>query len=536
MTPIGTSNELKPISKSTFVALFLALIAGAMLTRCLNLTHFPMQVHNDEASTVTSGYGLVEKWTFLTVMSGAGFGGHPNFGFWLASLPSQLLGEQSLWTLRLSSGIIGSLSLVFFACFVSHAFGRGTSLLFLLFAAPFHLHVHYSRTGFIYIHSLLLAGLMSWAWALFVTRTSWLSAFLVGITTGFGLLVYPTTQVLPLAMLFAVVCGVMPTTARVRTVWRHPRVLATLLVAFLAGILVSFGPQIFYIYHYGFLSRAGSTFVLQPHNIRHISSVMRDPAASQLEIVWFNVLQTLEFFYYRDSGEQYNFVECPLPWWSIPAAIAGVVVLLWRCLRREPNSLYLVAVAGMTFGASALMVEANFSPHLIMFGLLLPLALALGMVSLVGAMKGSALKRWLGVVVIALVGVMWPRWNWEYYNRVVDPLRPRIFSTETRLVNLPIDTRAVRSLLNTSGYRINFDESTVQLVFPNAKGLTKRLERAPEITSQILSAAEVPSVVLVDVAQADNVESIIKSSEVVARRFDYPQLTISFFYVQRRGV
>lgn len=535
MTLIPTSNESRPISRSSFLLLFAILMAGAVIVRFLHLTHFPMHVHNDEASTVTSGYGLVGKWTLFTVLSGSGFGGHPNFGFWLASLPSQLLGEQSLWTLRLSSAFIGSLSLLFFACFVAHAFGRGAALAFLLFAAPFHLHVHYSRTGFIYIHSLLLAGLMSWTWAIFVSRTTWVSAVLVGITTGLGLLVYPTTQVLPLAMLCAAVCGVMPMTATVRTIWRHPGTLAGLLVAFLAGVLLSFGPQISYIYHHGFLSRAGSTFVLQPHNIRHISSVMREPSASHVEILWFNFLQTLRFFFSADSGEQYNFVESPLPWWSIPMIIAGVWVLLSRCLRRDPISLYLLAVAGMTLGASALMVEANFSPHLIMFALLLPLALAIGMISLLNAMKGTTTLRCLRMVVVVLTVVVWPWWNWDYYNRVVDPLRPRIFSTETRLINLPIDTQAVHSIFNISGYRINFEESTVQLVFPNARGSTKRLDKAPEVVSHLLSSDELPSVVLVDVEQAGEIQSAIQSSGIVTRRFDYPQLAISFLHVQRRG-
>ena len=329
----------RKLSPGAYGVLFFSLLLIAALIRSLYLTHFPMQIHNDEASTVSRGFRLIKEWTLSGILSGAGFSGHPSFGFWLASIPSQLLGIESVWTLRLSSAIIGTVSLLSFACFVARGFGRRIALLFLLFATPFHLHVHYSRTGFIYIHAVLFAGLVSWAFAAFVTRTSFRAAFLTGLTMGFGMLVYPATQVLPIAMVAALVLGVLPPTAKVSVLWKHPKLLVGVIGSVVVGGLVSFGPQLSHIYHHGYLSRLGSTFILQPHNIRHLSGMMRDPSASHAEILWFNILQTLKFFYRSDSGEQYNFVQSPIPWWFAPFAIVGLGMIVTRSCRREALSL-----------------------------------------------------------------------------------------------------------------------------------------------------------------------------------------------------
>ncbi len=509
-------------------AVIVLLIASGLI-RSLYLTHFPMQIHNDEASTVARGYRLVDHWTLYTILSGSAFGGHPSFGFWLASLPTQLTGEDSVWTLRISSAVTGTLSLLFFWLFVKRGFGSRMAILFLLFATPFHLHVHYSRTGFIYIHAVLLAGLISWAFAMFVTSTSARAAFFTGLTMGLGMLVYPATQVLPISMVVAVVLGVMPSTAKASVLWKSPKLFLGLILSGILGLLVSFGPQLFYIYYNGFLSRLGSTFILQPHNIKHLSSMMKEPSTAPIDIIWFNILQTAKFFYASDSGEQYNFIESPIPWWMAPIVIAGLLTILFRALKREVLPLYLTSIAALTFIASVLMVEGNFSPHLILFSLLIPFALAAGADLIF--FKLPKRFAFLGVVTLLAVGAVWAQWNWHYYLRVVNPLRSRITNTETWLVNLPIDTAAVTHLIDLSNHRLNLEESTIALVFPRAAGFAGSPEKPIETVPKVLAERGVPAVILVDLAHGAAVEKVLTDAGRTVQRFEYPRLTVSFLYV-----
>jgi hypothetical protein len=507
----------------------IVLLIGAALIRCMYLTHFPMQIHNDEASTVARGYRLVESWTPYTILSGSLFGGHPSFGFWLASIPTQLTGEDSVWTLRISSAICGTLSLLFFWLFVKRGFGPRMALLFLLFATPFHLHVHYSRTGFIYVHAILLAGLISWAFAMFVTSTSARTAFFTGLTMGLGMLVYPATQVLPIAMVLAVLFGVMPSTAKASVLWKSPKLFLSVMTCGILGLLVSFGPQIFYIYYNGFLSRLGSTFILQPHNIKHLASMMKEPSMAPLDIVWFNILQTAKFFYASDSGEQYNFIESPIPWWIAPIVIAGFLATLLRALKREVLPIYLISIAFLTFVASALMVEGNFSPHLVLFSLLIPFALAAG----ADLIFFTLFTRYPFVRTVALcsIGAVWAQWNWYYYQRVVDPFRSRITNTETWLVNLPVDTASVAHLIDLSNHDLNLEESTIALAFPKAVGFAGSPEKPTENVPKVLAERGAPAVILVDLPHGAAVEKVLRDAGRTVQRFEYPRLRVSFIYV-----
>jgi hypothetical protein len=295
------------------------------------------------------------------------------------------------------------------------------------------------------------------------------------------------------------------------------------------GLLVSFGPQIFYIYYNGFLSRLGSTFILQPHNIKHLASMMKEPSMAPLDIVWFNILQTAKFFYASDSGEQYNFIESPIPWWIAPIVIAGFLATLLRALKREVLPIYLISIAFLTFVASALMVEGNFSPHLVLFSLLIPFALAAG----ADLIFFTLFTRYPFVRTVALcsIGAVWAQWNWYYYQRVVDPFRSRITNTETWLVNLPVDTASVAHLIDLSNHDLNLEESTIALAFPKAVGFAGSPEKPTENVPKVLAERGAPAVILVDLPHGAAVEKVLRDAGRTVQRFEYPRLRVSFIYV-----
>jgi hypothetical protein len=347
---------------------------------------------------------------------------------------------------------------------------------------------------------------------------------------GLAMLVYPATQVLPLGMIATVVLGVMPASAKTQVLLTSPKRLALLTISGIIGVLVTFGAQLTYIISHGYLSRLNSTFILQPHNIKHISSAMRVESATERQVVVFNLLQTLKFFYASDSGEQYNFTRSPLPIWMVVFAIVGVGVICRMALRREPNSIYILTISLATFFASALMVEANFSPHLVLFALIIPLVCALGINSFFARVEG--LKNWVFSLVLAAGLLVWSHWNWGYYSRVVDPLRSRISSIQTRFLNLPVANLSVNRFVNLSEYHLKFDESHVQLVYPNGKASVIDGGSAEERARLLDLNTAGLTLLLVDRAVVEKVAAIFKERGARVELFEYPGIPISFLNLQ----
>jgi 4-amino-4-deoxy-L-arabinose transferase-like glycosyltransferase len=523
-----STSDSRLVSPMFLLACAALLIAGA-LVRSMYLTHFPMQVHNDESAMVIYGFSPFYSPQGAWALYGSSFAGHPNFGYWLAAIPSRLLGAQSLWNLRISSSIMGVISILFFAYFIKQSYGKRMALLFLMFVTPFHLHVHYSRTGFHYIHAAMFFGITSAAFFHTITTGSKRWAFVTGVTMGLGALVYPATNVLPFAMIAAGLVGKFPTHGQSLSIWRSPRTSLAACLAFAGGVALTFGPQALYSISHGFLNRLEHTYILHPHSIRHVAPLMGNIPVTTPGVLWYNLLKTFEFFYWRDSGEQYNFFQNPLPIWAGILAAIGFLALTLRALKREPIAIYLASTCLGTVLASALMVEANFSPHLILFSILLPLLCALGLHTLFKLFRVTPLPLVGGISVAILVG--WSTWNWHYYNRAVDPLRPRLSDTETWLFNIPINPFEVKQIVNVSGRDLNLVESNFRLVFPSAKPL--RVEAGNiDFAAEQVTSGQLPAIVIVNNAQSAETQSKLGAKGRTVQTFSYPRQAVSFVYVQ----
>ncbi len=228
-----------------------------------------MQVHADESSSVVEGVSKFVVGEGGWALYGSAFGGHPNLSYWLTAIPGRIVGELSLWSARLGSALSGSLSLLLFTLFVWQVFGRRVGLFFLVFAVPFHLHVHYSRTAFPYIHAVFFAALVSLAFARFTKEPSVRRAIEVGVAVGLGALVYPATHVLPLAIIAAVALGVFPRIVQERGAGAGRKRSALLSFVFIVGALVAMAPQLFFTATHGYDSRLRQTFILHPSSTQH---------------------------------------------------------------------------------------------------------------------------------------------------------------------------------------------------------------------------------------------------------------------------
>lgn len=514
-----------------FMLVVMGLLAVGAVVRVSNLSEFPQQVHNDESTSIVDGImhfmpGGRGGWALF----GSAFGGHPNLSYWLNALPSRCLGEVSLWSARLGAAIAGSLSLVFLALFVCKAYGRRVGIFFLVFIIPYHLHYHFSRTAFPYVYSLLGMGLVSYFFVVFLKAPSLRSALAAGVVMGLSALTYPATHVLPAAIIAAVVIKIWPDLMRGEGAARGSLRFFSMALCFIVGVFIALTPHIIYSYRYGYSSRLTQTFVLHEHNIRHLGPQTGDPSVTTAGVVWFNMKRTARIFYSGDTAEQYQFHENPFPLWGACLAAFGALVLVGKALRRDPVAVYVVVTGVATFLASGFMVEGNFSPHLILFAVITPLAMALALDTVVRSLR----IRYFAILVPLTVGLgaLWTEWNWNFYNRVVSTERSRLTRAVTYLLRLPIDTKTVTTVIGAAGVDVYPRESYYELLYPTSKQFQLGKDASVAQVVDLVAKGGGPAVVVEDEEGLDPIRQEFEKLGKTVDVYRYPQFPAVYLYVK----
>jgi hypothetical protein len=342
-------------------------------------------------------------------------------------------------------------------------------------------------------------------------------------------LAYPATHVLPFCILGALVLGTTTITDPLTSFAKRTFSRIKYFTLGALGFVLVIAPQVLDAIISGYSSRLSATFVLKEHNLRHLAPQTGNPDASALEVVWFNFIRTLRFFTSYDEGEQYRFVETPIDLAFGVIATVGVLVLIWRALKRETIALYIGGVAASTVAASAMMVEGPFSPHLVLFGLITPLAIAFGWDTLLRTIrvKHAAVATALSVVAVAY----WANWNWLFYQRVVSPDRSRMADLENAICFLPVDTTSVNHLINLTPKVAGFGESYYQVMYPKATqtklptgDITKLEEFLRDKQCPCVVAMELP---VVEPAK-DKIAAIHKKVTPILR----PEKKLGFLYIE----
>jgi hypothetical protein len=154
-----SSGDRSTSSSSVFqvplAVLAVVLLLAGICVRVLYLDEPPASIHNDESGTV-----IDMTPPFLTeppepIRWGQNnLGGHANFDAWMTSLSVKYSGGKTLWANRMGSMVCGVLSILFGALFVRSWLGLRAMVFFLVGVVPFHLHLPFLRTGFIYIQTV----------------------------------------------------------------------------------------------------------------------------------------------------------------------------------------------------------------------------------------------------------------------------------------------------------------------------------------------------------------------------------------------
>lgn len=487
----------------------LVLLALAACARLIYLAEFPSFIHNDE-----SGIAVFVVPPFLQfppqspLWGFISYGGHGSFDGFLSSIPALLTGKNDLWALRFGSALSGILSIVLFASALHVAFGCRVALFFMAAVMPFHLHVHYSRTGFHYIHAALLASALTYAFARFAHKPVPSRASVVGLSLGFALMVYSATYVLPAAVGVGFVGVVL--SAKYKSFYPHRRVYGALklLVWFVVGTLCALGPQLVFIWRRGFTSasRLHSQTLWSAESSDHAFSTW----VSGAERFGRQLVRTLEFFYRHDGAVQGSGPLLTTSYYQYIAAF-GLVVMVFHLVRGSSLMWFLVTAGVTTVLGSALMIEANFSPHLIIFSLLAPLAFALSLDAVCAMLRLRSV-----LITAALLVVCFVPWAWSNYLQVKD-YDQRKYTINTWFLRLPIDRTQVLQVVNLSRYYADVGESMYTVMYPKAKMSKVAADDPVQHVSTLIEKNACPCVVLVENDGEESLKSFLRENQ---RTFD----------------
>lgn len=514
-------------SKCSRFALLIAvmLVALTVAARTVKLTEFPSAIHNDE-----SGIAVYVVPTFLGPKAAPamwgfnGYGGHGNFGNWLLSLPAQVAGESTLLGVRSMAAVCGILSALCFALGLRAAYGGRVALIFLAFVAPFHFHVHFSRTGFQYITAAFTIGLVTWAFGCVVSKPSKKNSAFLGAALGLALNTYSATHILPGALAAGLLALFLSPNYRQAEPHGRLRPFAALLAMATAGFLVTFGAQLWYLIVYGFpnSSRVHSQlWLLHPKPGQEGISI-----AAIAQTLWMHLEKTLRFFYERDNAAQYGCSRGLLEAWSACLAALGALVLAWRSLRLDPFSIFVISAAVLTLVGSSFMVEGNFSPHLIIFALLAPMACAVGLDTILKLAKVRS--QALSAAIVAAAAIPWSMWNYSYL-RDVDGRKDSIINW---LLHLPIERTEVTNMVNFSSHSTDFKESMYPLMFPKAAYTTEQPTDVPAAIRSFMQAKSCPCVFIINTSASESAAQAVAESGKAAETFSYGKLPAVALFVK----
>jgi len=429
------------------------------------------------------------------------YGGHGNLDGFISSIPALLTGNNDLWALRLSSALAGVLSIIIFALALNIEFAPRVVLFFIAAVAPFHLHVHYSRTGFTYIHAVLLTSVVTYAFSRFAHKPSSPRSFVVGLCLGLALMVYSATYVLPMAVAIGVLRVLLSSTYRDSYPHQRSRTSLKLLGALVMGTLCTLGPQLVYVWLKGFTSasRLHSQTLWSGENSNYSTEILLAGA----ERLGKQLLLTLKFFYHEDGATQGSGALLTNSYYQYIGAF-GLIIMAFHLLKGSALMWFLVTAGVTTALGSALMIEANFSPHLIIFSLLTPLALALSLDTICTFLR----IRSVFIATVLLVVCSVP-WAWSNYLQIKDHDQ-RKYSINIWFLRLPIDRLQVLQVVNLSSYYADVRESMYKVMYPNATMSHVTTADPIEHVSLLLSNNACPCVVLVENDREEALKSFLR--------------------------
>jgi 4-amino-4-deoxy-L-arabinose transferase-like glycosyltransferase len=230
-SPLSRAERLRGLWEAVGdPVLLVVLLEVALLLRLPELTTVPYVVHGDEAACGLEAY----RWLNGGVPSliSVGWYGLPVLGYGIPALVMKVVGANLLG-LRLSSVLIGVLSIALLYALAREFLGRRPAFVATGLMTVAHLHIHFSRMGIHNIHAPFAVLLTLWMLVRSLRKNSPFAAVMVGVGLSLSLQVYWGARIVFLMIpLFLVGLFFL------HRQWLKLRLLAWMLISF----VVAFGP------------------------------------------------------------------------------------------------------------------------------------------------------------------------------------------------------------------------------------------------------------------------------------------------------
>ena len=213
-------------------ALLAVLLVTGLALRLPNLASVPYIVHGDEASCALEAL----RWLHGDVQTllSTGWYGLPVAGFGIPALVMHFAGDD-LFGLRLSSVIVGLLSLVLLYLLAREFAGRRVAFVATALMTFAHLHIQFSRSGIHYIHGLFAVELTLWLLVRALRDRSAVAAVLTAVAMSLSAQVYFSAR-LVFAIVPLFIVGLLFFNRRLLS-GRGPTI-----AWFVAGMIAALGP------------------------------------------------------------------------------------------------------------------------------------------------------------------------------------------------------------------------------------------------------------------------------------------------------
>jgi 4-amino-4-deoxy-L-arabinose transferase-like glycosyltransferase len=290
-----TQSMREPYTKREFILLFLIVALGFSL-QGYRVEQIPPGFHGDEAESGMQALELLHGQ--VNSLISVGWYHLPMMSFAWHALSMRIFGE-TVYGLRMSSVIVGTLTLIPFYFLTRLLFNRRTAIIATFLLAVSHPFIALNRLGINYTQTTLLEVTAFYFLFRGLRSRKWWDFAVSGLFMGAGLYLYYASRLVPFIVIAFLFCAAIAHRGVLRTYWRG------IAVFWLAAILIFAPMGLYFIQNpWHLMSRTSHVFALGDQGWVDTSYARNSPAVTLLN----QAARILPLFNYGgDMSGQYGY-------------------------------------------------------------------------------------------------------------------------------------------------------------------------------------------------------------------------------------